>query len=133
MREYIHFFENSNLRDTYENGSDYTEPYVSYTPVINEYKAQFNGEIVENFKIRKIQGGYKVELYESDELVREKEVLTNSDSFYQADDGFIFPEDLNLTEERTEFTLHGNTWYLEYYANNIWNVYIDSGHTQENG
>lgn len=134
MREYIHFFENSGLRDTYENGSNYTEPYVSYTPVINEYKAQFNGHIVEIFKIEKIQGGYKVKLYASDKLVTEEEVLTNSDSFYFSSGSFIFPEDLNLTEESTEFNFHGGpTFYLEYYENNTWNVYRDSGHTQKNG
>ena len=131
MREYIHLFENSGLRDAYESGRDYTEPYVSYTPVINEYKAQFNGEIINVFKVKKIQGGYKVELYSSDNGSSiEQEVLTNSDSFYFASD-FIFPEDLNLTEESTEFTFNGTTFYLIYNTNNIWNVYKDSEHTQE--
>jgi len=135
MREYIHLFENSGLRDAYESGRDYTEPYVSYTPVINEYKAQFNGETINVFKVKKIQGGYKVELYSSDnESSIEQEVLTNSDSFYSANpDSIIFSEDLNLTEESTELTFNGVTYYLEYTDNNIWNVYKDSEHTENAG
>lgn len=131
MREYIHFFENSDLRDTYEHGSDYTEPYVSYTPVINEYKAQFNGEIVNEVKVKKIQGGYKISV--PGHKIEEKEVLTNSDSFYFDAPLFIFPEDLNLTEESTEFTFDGTTYYLVYEPSNVWNVYEDSEHTQEHG
>jgi hypothetical protein len=46
MREYIHLFEDSSQRDAYEYGSDYTEPYVSYTPVINGYEVQFNETIM---------------------------------------------------------------------------------------
>jgi hypothetical protein len=46
MREYIHFFEDSSQRDAYENGSDYIEPYVSYTPVINEYAVYFDETIM---------------------------------------------------------------------------------------
>lgn len=129
MREYIHLFENSDLRDAYENGRDYTEPYVSYTPVLNEYKAQFNGKIVNEFKVKKIQGGYKISA-PGHEI--EEEVLTNSDSFYFSS-GFIFPEDLGLTEESTEFTFNGTTRYLVYNTNNVWNVYEDSEHTQGKG
>lgn len=120
--KYIKLFENSDLRDAYENGSDYTEPYVSYTPVINEYEAQFNGETADGFKVEKIQGGYKISI---PEFGKEQEVLTNSNSFYLGDD-FIFPEDLNLTEESTEFTFDGITYYLEYSISNRWNAYNDS-------
>lgn len=120
MREYIHFFENSDLRDTYEHGSDYTEPYVSYTPVLNEYKAQFNGKIVNEVKVKKIQGGYKISVPGHE--IEEKEVLTNSDSFYFAAPLFIFPEDLNLTEESTEFTFNGITYSIELGSTNAWHV-----------
>lgn len=134
MREYIHFFEDSSQRDAYENGTDYTEPYVSYTPIINRYEAQFNGETPKTeFKVEKIQGGYEIQYYNTitGEL-QTKEVLTNSNSFYYATN-FVFPEDLNLTEESTEFTFVETTYYLEYDTDNTWNVYKDSEHTQEHG
>jgi hypothetical protein len=59
MREYIHFFEDSDQRDAYEYGSDYTEPYVSYTPVINRYEAQFNGNFA-HFDVTKQKNSYLI-------------------------------------------------------------------------
>lgn len=144
MREYIHFFENSDLRDAYENGSDYTEPYVSYTPVINGYEAQFNGEPTPiSFLVRKSGDLYQissndVNLNSIDGKVPFVSVESNSvylDTSGLPDDIFVFLEDLNLNEESTEFIFNGNTYYLVYDTlnNNIWHVYRDSEHTEGNG
>lgn len=148
MREYIHFFENSDLRDTYEHGSDYTEPYVSYTPVINEYKAQFNGNNIPGFNITKQKNSYLIQSNNGNLIIMNPEPpIVNSNVFYAiygnkpatkavADPRvrmFILEENLQLTEESTELTLNGVTYYLILKDTNSWSMYTDSEHTQSNG
>lgn len=135
MREYIHFFENSDLRDAYENGSDYTEPYVSYTPVINGYEAQFNGRTIDNFAVTKQGNSYLISSNSNSiEIINEEEFeeppTVNSNVFYISnvsviDNGahiYVFPEDLELTEESTEFTFNGVTYAIESNGTNTWSV-----------
>ena len=148
MREYIHFFENSDLRDAYEYGSDYTEPYVSYTPVINEYKVQFNGNNIPGFNITKQKNSYLIQSNNGNLIIMNPEPpIVNSNVFYTlipfkvstkavvipATRMFIIEEDLQLTEESTEFTFNEVTYYLRQEDVNRWNVYTDSEHTQNNG
>lgn len=132
MREYIHLFENSDLRDTYEYGSDYTEPYVSYTPVINKYEAQFNGETAPiSLSVKKSGNLYQISSDNIDLIDVNDNIIpfvsVESNSFYLEtsdlpDSMFIFPEDLNLTEESTEFTFNGITYSIELGDTNIWSV-----------
>lgn len=140
MREYIHLFENSDLRDAYENGSDYIEPYVSYTPVINEYKAQLNGETRSQLAVTKQGNSYLISSNSSSiEIINEEEFeeppIVNSNVFYISsvsviNNGtkktrahmYVFPEDLELTEESTEFTFNGVTYAIESIGTNAWSV-----------
>lgn len=145
MREYIHFFEDSDLRDAYEYGSDYTEPYVSYTPVINEYAVYFDETIMPQFVVKKSKNNY---------------IISYTDSLYQLVDAsgnsisstttelvnslyimistteriiYIFPIDLNLTENSTELTFDDKTFYLVCNTSDSWDVYQDSEHTTQMG
>ena len=135
MREYIHLFEDSSQRDAYENGSDYIEPYVSYTPVINEYKAQSNGRTIDDFAVTKQGNSYLISSNSNSiEIINEEEFeeppIVNSNVFYISsvsviDNGthiYVFPEDLELTEESTEFTFNGVTYAIESIGTNAWSV-----------
>lgn len=147
MREYIHFFEDSDLRDTYEYGIDYTEPYVSYTPVLNEYKAQFNGTDVTEFIIKKQRGEYLISPSNENIMMislttGETTPKTNNNLFYVifvTENGqhgiFVIEEDLELTDQSTEVTVHGGeiTLYIVNSDENVWEVYKDSEHTSSIG
>lgn len=148
MREYIHFFEDSDLRDTYEHGSDYTEPYVSYTPVINKYEVQHNGINDDNLIIKKQRGEYLIS--SSNEQITVISLTTgtipkiSNDLFYaiyvrkKAQSGFfVIEEDLELTDQSTEVTVHRGegegTLYIVNSDENIWEAYEDSEHTSRIG
>ncbi len=155
MREYIHFFENSDLRDAYENGSDYIEPYVSYTPVINGYEVQFNENTIPGLTVTKRGDGYLISSNGTLTIMNPEPPIVNSNVFYtimmpsfeepakvtvannrsnrssnsRSKEILIIEEDLQLTDESTEFTYDSETFYLVNHGVGDWDIFSDSEHT----